>query len=308
MQSISPKKYDDLFNASTYYFAFLSLCCFTPVIVLTVYFFNRYLTDAVKKRQYLQFVITVIAVYILGTGLNFFTATVFLGTVRYSIPLENNFRHRLELANWNTRWAIILGIVVIGIELAKSWYLKSHDNLRMLRTKARAEMRVKKSRINPTWLFRSLDKIQTSLDRKSQRSTSMILNLSDLLSYSLYDGDAESIELEKEFIELQHLISLEQSDQETILEIAMQIDGDTSGKTIGPMSVINKIVELVHQVPHPCLERCQLKLHFHVGENLLRLNAVTVCNNARTTKSFAWALSSMTVNDITRNNLTISGI
>ena len=187
----------------------------------------------------------------------------------------------------------------MGIELAKSWYLKSQENLEMFRIKAKSETRARISRINPSWLFQALDKIKNNLDRQSATSTAMILNLSDLLSYSLYESDADLVELEKEFSELQHLFTIEQLDVFALVKIDVQKSGDFLHKSVAPMSVINKVVEHIHINVAPIHRDslCQINLHFHAGKNLLELISLTVCASGRTTTTMNWVLSDTVSNE-----------
>ncbi|MHA4846040.1 histidine kinase [Flavitalea antarctica] len=245
----------------------------------------------IKNRRYPEVVLISIGVYVVGTGINYFTADLFLGSVQFSIPVTNNFQHRLEYANYNTRWALILGIIVIGIDLAKSWYLKSRENLVIFRKNAKAEMLVRKSRINPSWLFRALDKIKNNLDRKSGTATPMILNLSDLLSYSLYESDEDLVGLEKEFSGLQYLLSMEQLDVNALVRISVETSGDFSNKYLAPMSVITPVVEHINSAHDGGEEVCHMNLHFHAGKNILELISSTICGSGEMTKTFTWMLS-----------------
>ena len=282
--------YSDFFRPVTYYYAVLAVCAFAPVFIATAYLFRFYVSEMVKRRKYGQAIIIFIAIYILGIFINYFTAGLYLGSVRFSIPVLNNFQHRLESANYNTRLALILGIVMLGIELAKSWYLKSQENLQMLKSKARAEMQIKKSRIHPLWLFRALDKIRKSLDQQSVMSTTMILNLSDLLSYSLYETDAELVKLEQELAELQHLLSIERSDPGALVNIDLIISGELTGKYLAPMSVINRVVEYITSLPGG-LVSCHLHLKFTVGTSVMELVTEKICGDEKTISRMRWTLS-----------------
>jgi LytS/YehU family sensor histidine kinase len=152
-------------------------------------------------------------------------------------------------------------------------------------------MRIRKSRINPSWLFRALDKIKNNLDHQSETATAMILNLSDLLSYSLYESDADLVELEKEFSELHHLLSMEQLDINALVRISVETSGDFSNKSVAPMSVINTVVEHINSAHDGGKVLCQMSLHFHAGKNLLELVSRTICGSGQTTKTITWVLS-----------------
>ena len=280
LQSIGPRKYEDLFLGRTYYYALISWCCFLPVFVLTVYLFKSYLVPLVKDGRIITSLIFFIIVYIAGTAFNYFTASLLLAKVHYSIPVPNDFRHRLEFANYNTRWALILGNVVMGIDLARSWYIKTQENLTMLHANATAKTRIQKSRIHPLWLFRALDKVRGCLDKKSGGSAPMILNLSDLLSYSLYESDAELVELETELTALQHLVSVERADCSEASEIQLSITGETGNLMLTPMSVINKVVAQIN-LRKPAQTVFGMKIEIIVEDMMLLLQTVTESGGRR---------------------------
>jgi hypothetical protein len=288
IQSISPKNYNDLYESRTYHNALMSLFCFAPLCVMVVYFFTNYLLPLIIAKRYFLFLAIFISVYLVGTTINYFTASVFYSNVVYSIPPLNDFRRRVELGSWNTRWAMILGIIAIGIQLARSWCIQTRTNLAMLKMNAKTEMRIQKSRIHPEWLFRALDKIKASLQSQSPTSTTMILNLSDLLSYSLYESDEDVVPLEKELLELEHLVSLERCDSNTGFTVTIRTSGDFSNKDIAPMSVINKVVQYITTVPNAGRQPCSLDLHFRARRNTLVLYTTMTCVEDEELTTIQW--------------------
>jgi hypothetical protein len=291
IQSLAPKKYDEFFIGDTWYFAFLNLCCFAPVFIGTVYFFVYYLLpDVLKKKKYIRFILAFILVYIFGTFINYFMAGIFLNNVHYSVPIEPNFQHRLEFGNYNTRWGTIIAIVALGIKLSKDWFLQQKENLEILRKKTRTEMQLQKARINPELLFRSLDTIYTNIQSGSVNSTSMILNLSDLLSYSLYEGEMELIPLEKELLELQNLIFLEQLNKESLLVIQLETEGEISNKYIAPMVIIKLLDESITLLHNSKLLYCHINLHIIVVNNTLSLNLSFIDLDEKSSSIIKWNL------------------
>lgn len=73
------------------------------------------------------------------------------------------------------------------------------------------EMKFLKSQINPHFLFNALNNIYALSVIKSERTADMILKLSDMLRFSLYDSDSKKVKLGREieyivnFIEFQKL-------------------------------------------------------------------------------------------------------
>lgn len=77
------------------------------------------------------------------------------------------------------------------------------------RDAARNELSALKAQINPHFLFNNLNTIYSMASQKDERTSEVILKLSDFLRYILYDTSAETISLEKEveiirtYVELQ---------------------------------------------------------------------------------------------------------
>jgi sensor histidine kinase YesM len=211
VQSLAPRQFAEFGNSDTYYFAFLNLCCFAPVFIFTVYFSIYYLLPrTLARKRYVLFLCGLLLLYAVGTVINYFMAGLFLGHVHYSVPVDVNFEHQMEFGNYNTRWGMIIAIVVMGGKLAKNWYLQQRENLVMLDRKNRTEMQLQKSRLHPAFLFRSLDTIYKHIQEGSGKELPLILSLSDLLSYSLYENGEGLVPLERELEQLRDFVAIEQ--------------------------------------------------------------------------------------------------
>ena len=246
LQSLAPRKYDEFFIIDTYYFAFLNLCCFAPVFIFAVYFFIYFLLPkTLQKKKYALFVFGFLMVYSVGTLINYFMAGIFLNSVHYSVPVESNFQHRLEFGNYNTRWGMIIAIIALGIKLSKDWYLQQKENLEIIKRKTKSEMQFEKARIHPELLLRSLDSIYNNIKCENNKAPQMILNLSEVLSYSLYENENVMVLLKNELTQLQHLIMLEQDKKKSSIQIEMLVKGDIINKYIAPMILVKMLEQII---------------------------------------------------------------
>lgn len=268
LQSFAPRKYSELFLTDTYYFAFLNLCAFGPVFVLLVYIFIYFLLPYLRQQRYELFLFYFFIAYLGGTFINYYTAGIFLHSVDYSIPVEPNFQRRMEFGNYNTRWGMIIAIIALGIKLSKEWYQQQQENLDILQRKTRAEMQSQKARINPDMLFRSLDTIYFSIQARSNNANALILNLSDLLSYSLYESDTDNVPIEKELIEVRHLISLEDLSDACTINLHVESERDTSTELISPMTIVKFVEECINLRNFPDSFWRQLSLKIIVNDTL----------------------------------------
>lgn len=288
IQSIPPRKFDEFFIARTYYTALMNLCCFAPVFITAVYFFIYYLLPrTLQKKKYLLFAFSFLLVYAVGTFINYFTATVFLYYTGY-FPMT--FQHKIEMSNFNTRWGMVIAIIALGIKSSKNWWLQQKENLAILKKKTRAEMQLQKSRIHPQLLLRSLDSIYTNIQTKSGNASTMILNLSELLSYSLYETGVEQVPLEKELQQLQHLVALEQTNAVKPVYIQLHTEGIIDGKCIAPMVIVKLLEETITALHAVEKDDCLLDVDVSVSDSDLLLTLRCADGDEETSENVKWPL------------------
>lgn len=152
----------------------------------------------------------------------------FLGVV----ILSNIF----EFFEWrifhNVFGALIL-ILFFGsaIKLAKdSFYRRQEEK--------NAELKLLKAQLNPHFLFNTLNNLYGLSVVKSDKLPNLMLKLSDLLRYSLYDTKEQFVSLEKEVSYIENYISLEKIRLEDRAEISFKTQGSLSFKRIPPMLFI----------------------------------------------------------------------
>jgi len=90
--------------------------------------------------------------------------------------------------------------------------------------KLEAELNALKTQLNPHFLFNVLNSIYSNSLMKSDITPSIVLRLSDLMSYILYDCKAEKVSLQKEVEFIQNYIELEKIRLEDEIEVEFDID------------------------------------------------------------------------------------
>ncbi|KIC95600.1 histidine kinase [Flavihumibacter solisilvae] len=275
IQSVAPRKYSEFFIADTWYFAFLNVCCFGPVLITMVYVSIFFLLPRfLIPKRYAVFIAGFLLLYLAGTVVNYFTADIFLSHVHYSTPKENNFRHRLEFGNYNTRWAMVISVVAMGIRLEKFYYLQQQENVKILRNTLQAEWQLQKSAFHPEFLLDSLGHIRSLINTSSDAAPSMILKMADLLSYSVYENDKANIPLEKELAECENLLQLQHKKNRSD-SLSMDIFGDPQGRQIIPMSLLKLVEENLQHTGSSIIavtvEADQLRVKSVLGETTIEL-------------------------------------
>lgn len=95
-----------------------------------------------------------------------------------------------------------------------------------------------KTQISPHFFFNTLSNIHSLALEKSNKTPKIILRLSELMRYLLYETRFERQTLENEILCIQNYLDLEKIRHDGLLEIDMSISGDIEGKKIAPIILL----------------------------------------------------------------------
>lgn len=221
---------------------------FTPIYVFSIYVFIYLLLPLfLQKRKYLLFI-----------GAAFITAFCnFIGSFYLSVLLFKIFNINLpgrEIFFAPLRLGFYQGIVltlsasglVMGVKFAKGWYVQQIENTKLERLKNESEIRLLKNHIRPVFLFRYLNALHKRIITKSKDSAEMLLQLSELLSYFLYDSKDELVPLQKELDTFKLLIELEKMNSEDNAILKLYITGNCEKKYISPLQLFSHIQDILY--------------------------------------------------------------
>lgn len=124
------------------------------------------------------------------------------------------------------------------IKYLKYWWQKQKESQRLEKEKINAELQLLKAQVHPDFLFKTLNNIYTHAVASSPRTSGMLLKLSDLLSYMLYECDGTLVPLEKEIAMMKEYMQLEKIRHNDEPEMEVNIKGDLNGKMIAPFLLL----------------------------------------------------------------------
>lgn len=124
------------------------------------------------------------------------------------------------------------------IVLFKYWTKKQQDWMRSEKEKVDAELQLLKAQVHPHFLFNTLNNIYAYALKQSPRTADLVLKLSSLLSYMLYDCKGNLVSLAKELSVMQDYMDLEQERYGKRIDISTNIEGDIRDKHIVPLLLL----------------------------------------------------------------------
>lgn len=124
------------------------------------------------------------------------------------------------------------------IKYVKYWWVKQKESQRLEKEKINAELQLLKAQVHPNFLFKTLNNIYTHASTSSPRTSGMLLKLSDLLSYMLYECEQSLVPLEKEIIMMKEYMQLEKIRHNDEPEMEVNIKGELNGLMIAPFLLL----------------------------------------------------------------------
>lgn len=201
-----------------------------------VSYFNIYFLFPLflQKRAYFKYFLAIVLSISLGSLLE---AAVFtkLNTI------ANEFKSGLLSPRFllSTAMAITYTTAVtMSLKLVKYWYERERLAKELEKINVETELKYLKSQINPHFLFNSLNSVYALALQKSDLAPELILKLSDILRYILYEGSEKKVNLTQELKYLQSYLELEKVRHGTRMELDIEIVGNTDDKEIAPMLLI----------------------------------------------------------------------
>lgn len=172
----------------------------------------------------------------------------------------------------------MLGITSM-IVLFKYWVKKQQEWMRAEKEKVTAELQLLKAQLHPHFLFNTLNNIYSFSLENSPKTPELILKLSSLLSYMLYDCKVEEVLLEKEIEVMKNYIDLEKERYGNKIEISINIDGDIKDKFIAPLLLLPFLENAFKHGTSEQLEKPWLSLDLSVKKYTMKCKIVNSKNN-----------------------------
>lgn len=124
-----------------------------------------------------------------------------------------------------------------AIKLMQYWQQKQQEKEILESEKISTELELLKAQVRPVFLLSTLHKIYTYALARSTLAADMLLKLSDLLSYMLYECNRPLVAIEKDLDMMSSYISLEKTRQDGNIETEFNVNGHFHGKNIAPFII-----------------------------------------------------------------------
>lgn len=202
-----------------------------PFVYLHLYVLVPFLLN---RKKYISYVpLTILSLF----AYSYFNYFVLLHVHGGWMPNMDKYIQSL-----NPNYDILEGLFafIITYSLKYTWMAITNQNkvLELQKDNLQLELNALKAQINPHFLFNTLNNIYALALSKSGKTPEMILKLSDMMRYLLYECNASKVTLKKEIQFLFDFIDLEKIRHDQQVEINFSVTGNTDDLSIEPLLLI----------------------------------------------------------------------
>ncbi|GAB3943616.1 histidine kinase [Spirosoma harenae] len=226
------------------------------------------------KGRYLWVVMSTIVLVVLTAFISAVIAEFIVYPVRMFIHGRYSGNSFFFAMMAGMRGATTIAGFAVAIKLVKIWYRKQEAFQQVEREKLQAELQLLKSQIHPHFLFNTLNNLYALTLQKADHSPEVVVKLSELLRYMLYDCNAPEVSLQKEIEFMRNYIGLEQLRYGDRLDLSLTITGNYQHKLIAPLLLIPFLENAFKHGTSEQLEQSWMHVDLSVQGNQLKFKVI----------------------------------
>ncbi|MFD2939988.1 sensor histidine kinase [Flavobacterium notoginsengisoli] len=238
-------------------------------------------------------------------------STYFISLLYYALGLEVNFGELKGVIKMSTEQTFLEAvslkrilsqtIIIISllspfcfakilVEIVKLYHKKfqvEKEKMALEIQNIQMEKDFLKAQLNPHFLFNTLNNLYGLTVRKDNLAPEIILNLSDIMSYTLYESNTEIVRLEKELDFIQNYIALEKMRyaDEANIQVNIQGENQTAGLFIAPLLTFT-FIENAFKYGLKSTQNAFVKLDIKIENNTFWLSLENDVDESFTTENF----------------------
>jgi sensor histidine kinase YesM len=253
----------------------------------------------VKSRYLISALWAFILIIATGT-IAAITSSYLLEPIKHAI-LPTKFLFPFKFTSQNSFYLSLLaglrgGLTVSGlaaaIKLMKHWYVEGQRNLQLQKENVESQLQVLKAQVHPHFLFNTLNNIYSYTQNTCPVASKLLMGLSDILRYMLYECNQPLVPLTKELKMVEEYIQLEKIRYGNKLEIHVNVPDTAESFYIAPLLLLPFIENCFKHGLSNILEHPWMNLDVSIEKNTMimkLLNGKSAADRALSTSGIGIA-------------------
>jgi len=238
------------------------------IVYLNVFYLIRKYYKARKFLTYYLILVVLIGLYI-------YAAIALEGLIMPRSRSNENLLYGILVHFSNIARYCVIAFLLYDIQ-EKFDQGKQLDQIRI--EKVNTEINYLRAQINPHFLFNTLNNLYGLALEKSEKTPEVILKLSKIMDYMLFDLDGTKVPLEKDVENLENYLSLERIRQGNNAKIVFHQAGAFDQQLIEPLLMLPLVENAFKHGINQLIDGAYLEIKLEVAGNRLRFDVI---NNYR---------------------------
>jgi two-component system LytT family sensor kinase len=213
-------------------------------------------------------------------SLTLLMASVLIAPVNAMAMYLLNFQHPFyqEYITANLQIYFLSSFFISGastvFKIMSDWLRHQREKSRLKNEKLVSELKFLRSQINPHFLFNTLNNIYALALQKSDRAPEVILKLSEILRYMLYECNGPSVFLENEINYIKNYLELEKLRQSEHTLIEFNVNGNIEDVQIAPFLFTPFLENAIKHGVNTVIDNPFIIIDLTIEESILRFKLV----------------------------------
>jgi two-component system, LytTR family, sensor kinase len=198
--------------------------------------------------------------------------TVVLTPIKIFILFQkyHNFPEAQETLVSNQGYYYLLSLMAAGVstivKITSDWLKQTQVNRELETRTMQSELNFLKSQINPHFLFNTLNSLYALTLRKSDDAPDVVIKLSEMMRYMLYECNEPQVYLDKEITYIRNYLDLERLRHKK-LDIKFDVVGEARDLKVAPLIFIAFIENAFKHGASNAITAGFVHIHMHIERN-----------------------------------------
>jgi len=197
-------------------------------------------------KKWIPFILSLfVAAYlaaVLARVITIYIAEPLIGIDDIKVPVLEIMADPINLLKVYVVILYIPAFVLFLIKMTKERFINAQRVTVLQKEKQTAELNFLKAQMNPHFLFNTLNNIYSLAKNKSDQAPEMILKLSEILDYTIYECNDDRVQISQEWDLIENYVDLEALRYNKELDLSLNKEIDNESTQIAPLILIT-IVE-----------------------------------------------------------------
>lgn len=247
--------------------SFINALTFLPGHLLMVYTLLYFLAPRyLLQRKFIHFFIGFLIVLTL--------CSLYTTVAQLSLNNARTFRGASLLVGRNILPFIHVGGIALSIKMLKFWFVQRRHTVEAEQEKTLTELKLLRAQLHPHFLFSTLDNLYEHARISSPKSQEIVLKLSNLLRFMIYESNVPKIPLSKEVEYINNYIALEKLRFGTRLDISVSLTGNIERYQIAPLLLLPFLEQAFKYGTKEEIDQCWISLVLSMEGPLMQFKLV----------------------------------